>query len=141
MEISRGRRTNQVARVHGLSSRLAPLLRNTFVILLMAGLIATTPERASAQQTTPYVATDPGFRHIRAKHGWGPDDEAETRATLLAPAATFQQNSTSMRYEGVTFESDGALCRRVVVVEFADDTDPSPKGIITSYGEYQGGAP
>ena len=41
-----------------------------------------------------------GWRHIRAKHGWSPADEAATRQTLIAPAHTTEQTATSMRYIG-----------------------------------------
>ncbi len=85
-----------------------------------------------------------GFRHIRAKHGWGPEDEAETRATLLAPITTSvePENSTSMTYGGETFEANGAICRRVVTVQFAmREYEAAPRGIITSYGKYLGEAP
>jgi hypothetical protein len=80
-----------------------------------------------------------GWRHIRAKHGWSPADEAATRQTLMAPAHTAEQMATSMRYIGAEYEQHGAVCERWVVVEYGvHESDPpgAPKGIITSYGKF-----
>jgi hypothetical protein len=80
-----------------------------------------------------------GWRHIQAKHGWSPSDEAAAHTTLEAPAATFEQTPTSMRYEGAEYQQNGAVCMRVVIVEYgvqAGDPPGTPKGIITSYGEF-----
>jgi hypothetical protein len=79
-----------------------------------------------------------GWRHIQAKHGWSPIDEAASRAALETPATTVEQSPTSMRYEGAEYQQNGAVCRRVVIVEYGvQEGDPAgtPKGIITSYGE------
>jgi hypothetical protein len=79
-----------------------------------------------------------GWRHIQAKHGWSTTDETETRAALLGPASTFEQNPTSMAYTGQQFTRNGALCERKVVVEYGEgpfDPPGKPKGIITSYAQ------
>lgn len=86
-----------------------------------------------------------GYRKIQAKHGWGPSDAAATRETLLTPWKTSKQEepagSTSLRFTGFEYSRGGALCRRVVVVEFGSADSEVPKGIITSFGAYQGEAP
>jgi hypothetical protein len=79
-----------------------------------------------------------GWRHIAAKHGRSAADETATRAALTAPASTAEQTPTSMRYLGPEYEQNGAVCQRVVVVEYGlQEGDPAdtPKGIITSYGQ------
>jgi hypothetical protein len=79
-----------------------------------------------------------GWRHTASKHGWSAADEGATRATLLSPRATIEQNATSMAYLGVPYDQNGAHCQRRVVVEFDAKTgDPpdTPKGVITSYAE------
>jgi hypothetical protein len=84
-----------------------------------------------------------GWRHIQAKHGWtegpGPTDEGLTRQALANPVSTEPAGPTSMVYIGPELEFNGAICQRRVVVQYATQTgDPpdTPKGIITSYGEY-----
>jgi hypothetical protein len=88
-----------------------------------------------------------GWRHIRAKHGWseGPaltTDEGATRATLAAPVATVEgADHTSLTYTGSQIERNGALCTRVVVVQYEPKTgDIDPYGIITSYERFDGEA-
>jgi hypothetical protein len=80
-----------------------------------------------------------GWRHISAKHGWAPADEAATRDALAAPETVIEQSSTSMRYEGAEYQQGGAICQRVVIVEYGvkpGDPPDTPKGIITSYGKF-----
>jgi len=84
-----------------------------------------------------------GWRHIAAKHGWGPEDEAATRTTLASPSST-ETSGTSMVYDGPEYVRNGVVCLRRVVVEFGEDaSDPpgTPKGIITSYGRFVRHAP
>lgn len=78
-----------------------------------------------------------GFRHIRAKHGWGQQDEDETRTTLLTPQVP-RVAEGGWRYEAAlpTPGQGGVSCRRVVVVDFVPgSTDPAARGIVTSYNE------
>lgn len=80
-----------------------------------------------------------GWRHIQAKHGWGPSDEAATRAALASPVVQTETDPTTMVYRGVEYQRNGAICQRKVVVQFSAAT--GPKGIISSYGDYLGEAP
>jgi hypothetical protein len=46
-----------------------------------------------------------------------------------------------MTYRGSQIERNGALCRRVVVVQYeAKEDDAEPYGIITSYERFEGEA-
>jgi hypothetical protein len=80
-----------------------------------------------------------GYWHILAGHGWSLADDADTRTALEDPTpipgqAANQANPYVFygpKYAGIS----GAVCRRVVVVDFGTAPgNPGPKGIITSYG-------
>lgn len=85
-----------------------------------------------------------GFRHIYAKHGFGPDDVAATRAALAAPLGPPTPSAGTEAvdrwvYVGLDlyFSASGAPCRRLVVVErgkIEADQTPDQTGIWTSYG-------
>ncbi len=81
-----------------------------------------------------------GYRHIYAKHGWGPDDIAATQAALSTTPAP--EGTTRLEYTGPEYQQNGAVCVRRVVVSFATErpTEPEPAEIITSYGRYLGEA-
>jgi hypothetical protein len=84
-----------------------------------------------------------GFRHIVAKHGWGPDDITATAETLAAPVRTVEQSPTWMRYIGPQYQQNGAICERRVVVRYApveDDPPNTPRGIVTSFAAVIGDA-
>jgi hypothetical protein len=82
-----------------------------------------------------------GYRHIAAKHGWGPEDVDGTLQTLASPVTTVQVSASRRRFFGINYRQRGAFCRRVVVVEYERGTDsegnpdPEPIHIVTSFGE------
>jgi hypothetical protein len=61
---------------------------------------------------------------------------------LAAPVSTTEENDhTSMTYLGPQVERNGALCTRVVVVQYEPKPgDGDPYGIITSYERFDGEA-
>jgi hypothetical protein len=75
-----------------------------------------------------------GWRHVAAKHGWGPADAIATQAALLnAPTLI----NGRLQYVGPEYSQNGVVCqRRVVVAASALSGEPSSKEIMTSYGEY-----
>ena len=75
-----------------------------------------------------------GWRHVAAKHGWGPADVTATQAALLnAPTLV----NGRLQYVGPEYSQNGVVCqRRVVVAASALASEPSSKEIMTSYGEY-----
>lgn len=81
-----------------------------------------------------------GYRKIKAKHGWGPDDLEATRVALLDAAPKPHPKVPGRAiYQGPEYAGrNGARCRRLVVVdhEFTEDDAgaPNPAGIITSFG-------
>ncbi|HMJ34426.1 MAG TPA: hypothetical protein VK501_10960 [Baekduia sp.] len=78
-----------------------------------------------------------GWRHVAAKHGWGPDDIVATQIALQS-VPTRQSNGT-LEYLGIEYEKNGAICTRVVIVAdetLADLGEPEAKAIITSYGRF-----
>ena len=85
-----------------------------------------------------------GWRHIQAAHGWTAADELATEEALAQPFSTEggKGNDTSITFHSETYTQQGALCERLVVVNFGSppDSPNPPKGIITSYGKYLGEA-
>jgi hypothetical protein len=80
-----------------------------------------------------------GYRHIAAKHGWSPADEAATRDVLTnaQPVGQPGLGYDRWRFVGVPYPSprDGRPCVRVVVVDYGiRPANTQPEGIITSYG-------
>lgn len=79
-----------------------------------------------------------GWRHIAAKHGWGPTDAAQTEQALLNPLRVelIGDPPTARRYSGPTYNLNGQVCWRRVVVRFVPPHGSSlpARGIITSYG-------
>jgi hypothetical protein len=75
-----------------------------------------------------------GWRHVAAKHGWGPADIAATQAALLD---TPTLSNGRFQYTGPDYSQNGVICqRRVVVAAGPLPDETSSKEIITSYGEY-----
>jgi hypothetical protein len=78
-----------------------------------------------------------GWRHVAAKHGWATADIAATQAALLEVPSPLQNGR--LTYTGEEYSQNGVACQRVVVVvPAAIEDEPSPKEILTSYGEYIG---
>jgi hypothetical protein len=83
-----------------------------------------------------------GWRHIVAKHGWSADDVAATRLALQAPVAISESRAGVAWYSGEAYEEDGAICQRLVLVDYTVDSGTDkPYGIRTSYEAYRGNAP
>lgn len=83
-----------------------------------------------------------GWRHIVAKHGWSADDEAATRLALQAPVSTTPSRSGVSWYEGATYQQNGAICQRLVLVDYnVDSASGKPSGIRTSFGAFRGNGP
>lgn len=80
-----------------------------------------------------------GYRHIAAKHGWGPADEAATRAAILRrPVRTIPSRKRTRRiYEGSRYTQNQAACRRVVAIDYPKQHGQSGN-IVTSYGAVVG---
>lgn len=89
-----------------------------------------------------------GFRHIYAKHGFGPADVTATRQALLAPVSVVDSTAPGAVdrhvYSGLIYWQGARKtipCRRVVVVERGridpvnQPSDQDQTGIWTSYGE------
>jgi hypothetical protein len=82
-----------------------------------------------------------GWRHIAAKHGWGPIDRIQTEQALLSPIKVDTSGDalgpTTRTYFGAVFSLNGVVCIRKVVVRFAAPrgrVSYPPRGIITSHG-------
>lgn len=76
-----------------------------------------------------------GYRHIKAKHGWGRVDEAATRAALLSSVFPNRRTPDSYVFIGPEYVRDGVVCvRQVIVNEGAIAEEPEPREIATSYG-------
>ncbi len=89
-----------------------------------------------------------GYRHIKVGHGWSPADRSATQAALQAtPVSGNPADPTArLRYVGPSYVQNQTQCWRVVVVAplpvqagplGAQVTDPTAKGIITSFGASQ----
>ena len=75
-----------------------------------------------------------GYRHIAAKHGWTGADRVATAEALARPPTPSGSAGTRV-FEGPTYELNGQLCYRRVVVSDAPGPDGlPPRGIVTSYG-------
>lgn len=78
-----------------------------------------------------------GYRKIKAKHGWSPEDLEATRVALLdaAPDGDARVEGRA-KYRGPEYTGrNGARCRRLVIVNHAlSGGAPHPEGIVTSFG-------
>jgi hypothetical protein len=80
-----------------------------------------------------------GYRHIAAKHGRSPADDAATRDVLMTmtPFPRADRGADRWVFEGTPYAGrDGRPCVRVVVVDYGvAEGNSEAEGIITSYGE------
>ena len=76
-----------------------------------------------------------GYRHIKAKHGWGSVDETATRAALLTSVFDNRRTPDSYVFVGPEYVRNGIVCvRQVIVNESAIGEEPEAREIATSYG-------
>ena len=92
----------------------------------------------TSPQPPPILWDGFGYRHIGAKHGWSPADEAVTRDVLSSTEPVAQPGLVNdrWRFVGTPYAGrDGRPCVRVVVVDYGIRLgNTQPEGIITSYG-------
>jgi len=80
-----------------------------------------------------------GYRHIAAKHGWGPADEQATRNAIHGRPVTTTKVKVKKRffikrvYEGSRYTQNATTCVRVVVINYPLRSSTGGN-IITSYG-------
>jgi Tol biopolymer transport system component len=73
-----------------------------------------------------------GYRHVKAKHGWGPSAKAIANTTLHE-GGIIADSKTAYHWVR-TYPGDGITCYSLVAVEFKQETwAPAPYGIITAY--------
>jgi hypothetical protein len=83
-----------------------------------------------------------GWRHIVAKHGWSEEDEAATRQALEFSVTTTLSRAGAMWYAGIEYERNGAICQRLVLVDYNVDAESGePVGVRTSFGGFIRNAP
>jgi len=84
-----------------------------------------------------------GYKHIAAKHGWGPADEQVTRNAIhRRPIKTESIKVRKRRlvrrtYEGGRYRQNMTSCRRVVVIDYPVQSRSGGE-IISSYGAVVG---
>ncbi|GEM_PF-5950555 len=108
-------------------------------IYLHYGLTSWIPSKRP-EETPWYVDSWDGwgYRHIVAKHGWSPLDKVETALALEGDLSPSEGKNGNFVYElpDLAEGLGGVACTRVVVVDFdADETDPAPRGIVTSFNK------
>jgi hypothetical protein len=116
---------------------LPPGVESPAPIYLRWGETDWLPSRESYSNPVAYIDLwgGWGYRHIAAKHGWGPLDRAETEEALLTSLPRTSGRGTWI-YESLdpTLGESGVSCTRRVVVDFAQKKgNPSSRGIVTSY--------
>ena len=90
--------------------------------------------RGKAKNNPPNY-TGWGYRHIKAKHGWGPSVRAIVNQTLTLPGDIRpNRGSPTSRQYHLQYSRNGTDCHAMVVVEWkTHEGDPGPYYIITAY--------
>lgn len=95
----------------------------------------TAPLLRGEAENNPPNYTGWGYRHIKAKHGWGPSVRAIVHQALTLPNEIRpNRGSPTSRQYHLQYGGEGVECHAMVVVEWkAHEGDVLPYYIITAY--------